>query len=213
MKPSRNLLLIVLLTLAASACSKESEQSGQSPDWKRGRAVYVANCVACHNNDPSKDGPIGPAIKGSPPELIESRVLRTQYPRIQTQTKYSGYAHFPVPQNRDSLSRRLPALTGYLKRPSAKTKKIPVSKKPTHRAPETESKGFLVAPWVPTNALYSTAAVIIRVINQKRPWAADWSHQSGIVHRGPHEKEHGDGEDRICSRRQPGATSRTRGGR
>ena len=80
MKPSRRFLLIVLLTLAASACSKEAEQSGQSPDWKRGRAVYVANCVACHNNDPSKDGPIGPAIKGSPPELIESRVLRTQYP-------------------------------------------------------------------------------------------------------------------------------------
>ena len=80
MKPSRSFLLIVLLTLAASACSKESEQSGQSPDWKRGRAVYVANCVACHNNDPSKDGPIGPAIKGSPPELIESRVLRIQYP-------------------------------------------------------------------------------------------------------------------------------------
>jgi len=79
-KPSRSFWLIVLLALAASACSKESEQPGQSPDWKRGRAVYVANCVACHNSDPSKDGPIGPAIKGSPPELIEFRVLRTQYP-------------------------------------------------------------------------------------------------------------------------------------
>src|SRR5499426_3074516 len=80
MKPSRSFLLIVLLTLAAGACSKESEQSGQSPDWKRGRAVYVANCVACHNNDPSKDGPIGPAIKGSPRELLEARVLTSNYP-------------------------------------------------------------------------------------------------------------------------------------
>ena len=80
MKSSRIFWLIVLLTLAASACSKESERSGQSPDWERGRAVYVANCVACHNSDPSKDGPIGPAIKGSSLELIESRVLRTQYP-------------------------------------------------------------------------------------------------------------------------------------
>ena len=71
---------MVILLLAASACSKDSKQSGQSPDWERGRAVYVANCVACHNSDPSKDGPIGPAIKGSPSELIESRVLRTQYP-------------------------------------------------------------------------------------------------------------------------------------
>src|SRR5438093_13496527 len=80
MKLSRSFLLIVVLTLAASACSKESEQSGQSPDWKRGRAVYVANCVACHNNDPSRDGPIGPAIKGSSKELLEARVLSTSYP-------------------------------------------------------------------------------------------------------------------------------------
>jgi mono/diheme cytochrome c family protein len=40
----------------------------------------VANCVACHNNDPSKEGPIGPAIKGSSQELIEARVLSTSYP-------------------------------------------------------------------------------------------------------------------------------------
>jgi mono/diheme cytochrome c family protein len=71
---------MVLVALAMSACSKESKQSGQSADWERGRAVYVANCVACHNSDPSKDGPIGPSLKGSPKELIESRVLRTEYP-------------------------------------------------------------------------------------------------------------------------------------
>src|ERR1044072_9484433 len=70
----------MLAGFALSACSKESNDAPKSADWQRGRAVYVANCVACHNNDPSQDGPIGPAIKGSPPELIESRVLRTQYP-------------------------------------------------------------------------------------------------------------------------------------
>jgi mono/diheme cytochrome c family protein len=79
-KPSSNFCLIAVLTLTVSACSKESEQSSQNPDWERGRAVYVANCVACHNSDPSKDGPLGPAIKGSPRELIESRVLRLEYP-------------------------------------------------------------------------------------------------------------------------------------
>ena len=65
------------------ACSKDADESskpGKNSDWERGRAVFVANCIACHNNDPSKDGPIGPAIKGSSKELIETRVLSTTYP-------------------------------------------------------------------------------------------------------------------------------------
>jgi mono/diheme cytochrome c family protein len=78
--PWTNFMTLAFLVLIASACSKDPEQAGQNADWQRGRAVYVANCIACHNNDPSKDGPLGPAIKGSPPELIESRVLRTDYP-------------------------------------------------------------------------------------------------------------------------------------
>lgn len=69
---------------ALIACSKEADEesskAAKDPDWARGRAVFVANCVACHNNDPSKDGPIGPAIKGSSRELIEARVLRNTYP-------------------------------------------------------------------------------------------------------------------------------------
>ena len=129
---ARKVCAFLLLALVGGACSKESEVSSHNPDWERGKAVYVANCVACHNKDPSKDGPIGPALKGSPPELLESRVLRTQYPSgYKTETEYPSHADLSVPQNRDSLSRRLSALTGYLKRPSAKTKKIPVSK--SHR--------------------------------------------------------------------------------
>ncbi len=110
MKPSRSFLLIFLLILAASACSKESEQSGQNPDWKRGRAVYVANCVACHNSDPSKDGPIGPALKGSPPELIEYRVLRTQYP-----PGYKPKRHTQVMPTFPFLKTEIPYLVAYLR--------------------------------------------------------------------------------------------------
>ena len=76
-------LAMILLALALSACSKDSDQNAaaaKDPDWQRGRAVYIANCVACHNNDPSKDGPIGPANKGSSKELLEARVLTTSYP-------------------------------------------------------------------------------------------------------------------------------------
>lgn len=72
----------LVLTLALfAACSKESnDASGKNPDAQRGRAVYLANCVACHNNDPNREGPIGPAIKGSSKELLEARVLSTSYP-------------------------------------------------------------------------------------------------------------------------------------
>jgi mono/diheme cytochrome c family protein len=75
------LFLTALCAFAVAACSKDdSSKSGKNPDPKRGRAVYLANCVACHNSDPSRDGPIGPAIKGSSKELLEARVLTTRYP-------------------------------------------------------------------------------------------------------------------------------------
>ena len=75
------LFLIALCALAVAACSKDdSSKSGKNADVARGRAVYLANCVACHNNDPSRDGPIGPAIKRSSKQLLEARVLSTSYP-------------------------------------------------------------------------------------------------------------------------------------
>ena len=81
MRAPKKLLLVVLFVVSASACSKdESSKEGKNPDWERGRAVFVANCIACHNNDPSKDGSIGPAILGSPKELLQARVLSTSYP-------------------------------------------------------------------------------------------------------------------------------------
>src|SRR6185295_13764226 len=83
MKLSPKTVTLIFLALAVSACSKDSDQNAETPkdsDWQRGRAVYLANCVACHNNDPSRDGPIGPAIKGSSTELLQARVLSTSYP-------------------------------------------------------------------------------------------------------------------------------------
>jgi mono/diheme cytochrome c family protein len=106
-------LLVVAVTLAASACSKDSDDksaASKAPNWERGRAVFIANCVACHNNDPSRDGPIGPAIKGSSKELIEARVLSTSYPpgyKPKRPTKVMP--QFPF------LKDELPYLTAYLR--------------------------------------------------------------------------------------------------
>ena len=113
MKRPKQLLPILYCAIALSACSKESEntsRSGRDPEWERGRAVFVANCVACHNNDPSKDGPIGPAINGSPRELIAARVLRGSYPpNYNPKRKTKVMPSFPF------LESEIPYLAAYLR--------------------------------------------------------------------------------------------------
>jgi mono/diheme cytochrome c family protein len=73
----------VLAFVVLAGCDKRSDtpvaKAGDG-DPKRGRTIYLTNCAACHNLDPSKDGAIGPAIKGSSKELIEARVLHAGYP-------------------------------------------------------------------------------------------------------------------------------------
>jgi len=49
-----------------------------------GRGVYNGNCIACHNLDATKDGALGPAVAGSSLELLEARVLRSEYPASYT---------------------------------------------------------------------------------------------------------------------------------
>jgi mono/diheme cytochrome c family protein len=80
MKQRLSTIVLAASVFLIPACSDEGGKSAKNPDAERGRAVFLANCVACHNNDPSRDGPIGPAIKGSSRELVEMRVLSTSYP-------------------------------------------------------------------------------------------------------------------------------------
>ena len=54
-------------------------QDGNDP-VARGMRVHLMECTACHNSDPAKDGPVGPAIKESSLELLEARILRAGYP-------------------------------------------------------------------------------------------------------------------------------------
>ena len=46
----------------------------------RGRSVYMATCSACHGPDPRQAGSLGPEISDASRELIETRVLRAEYP-------------------------------------------------------------------------------------------------------------------------------------
>ena len=72
-------LALAPLALAALACG--SGERGAPPDAAaRGKLVYENVCTACHNRDPRQDGALGPAVAGAPRELIEAKVLRSEYP-------------------------------------------------------------------------------------------------------------------------------------
>ena len=70
------LFFALLLIMLISNCEKKSieqkdtEAYQKKPnntvalttDIEKGRMVYFANCVSCHNNNPKKPGSIGPAV-------------------------------------------------------------------------------------------------------------------------------------------------------
>jgi len=69
-------LALLALAVALGGCS----DSGLSPAAERGRQVYLAHCIACHNTDPTQPGSLGPPIKGSPRDLLEAKVVKGTYP-------------------------------------------------------------------------------------------------------------------------------------
>lgn len=72
---------LAALVAAAAALAGCSEQSGPTgPNAERGRQLYLAQCIACHNSDPAVAGALGPPVKGSSRELLEAKVLRATYP-------------------------------------------------------------------------------------------------------------------------------------
>ena len=64
------------LVALCAACHPSTDES----PVELGRRTYVANCTACHNPDPVKEGTLGPALAGSSLALVEARVLRAEYP-------------------------------------------------------------------------------------------------------------------------------------
>jgi len=91
------LCFLLALTLGFSGCEKPDKnpeasptpqatekaaaaQSDQVDRAKQGKSLYFANCIACHNTDPSKDGSVGPAISGSSEELLTLKVTQGTYP-------------------------------------------------------------------------------------------------------------------------------------
>jgi mono/diheme cytochrome c family protein len=69
-------LPLAAVALLLAACGKQEARS----DAEKGRTLYSLHCIACHHPDPSRDGPLGPAVQGSGLELLEARIIRGDYP-------------------------------------------------------------------------------------------------------------------------------------
>jgi mono/diheme cytochrome c family protein len=98
--------VLLALTVAASGCS----ESGLSPSAERGRQVYLAHCIACHNTDPAQPGPVGPPLKGAPRELLEAKTLKGTYPPGYT-PKRPTQIMTPIP----AVAPDIAALADYLR--------------------------------------------------------------------------------------------------
>ena len=92
--------------LALGACSGQVETTAA----ERGRQVYQANCTSCHASDPSRNGPLGPPVKGASPDLLEARIMRGTYPPGYTPKRQSAVMQ-PLP----SLGPSIGDLAAYLR--------------------------------------------------------------------------------------------------
>jgi mono/diheme cytochrome c family protein len=106
-KRGRRVALLATVILLAGGCSQEPKLTALG---ERGRQVYQAQCIACHNPDPAKPGPIGPAVRGSSEELLRARVASGTYPPGYTPKRPTKLMQ-PMPQ----LAQDIPALAEYLK--------------------------------------------------------------------------------------------------
>ena len=100
------ILALIALGLAAG-CSPGEKLSAEA---ERGRQIYQAQCIACHNPNPAQPGALGPALKGSSEELLRAKVLHGTYPPGFTPKRPTKVMQ-PMPQ----LANEIPALAAYLR--------------------------------------------------------------------------------------------------
>ena len=103
----RRRLAVLVSSALLAGCS---QGPALSPEAERGRQVFAAQCTSCHSSDPTQNGPLGPAVRGSSRELIEARVVRGAYPPGYTPKRPSAIMQ-PMP----SLAGSVDDLAAYLR--------------------------------------------------------------------------------------------------
>ena len=90
----RRIFFALLLIILVSNCEKKSTEQEEAEsnqkklnntvalttDIEKGRMVYFANCVSCHNNDPNKPGSIGPEVYGVSIDVLTQKIVSWKYP-------------------------------------------------------------------------------------------------------------------------------------
>ena len=90
---SRFILALLLLVFVSNCEKKGIEQEYSEADKKKlnktialeadiekGRTVYFANCVSCHNNNPKKPGSLGPEVYGVSTDVLTQKIISGKYP-------------------------------------------------------------------------------------------------------------------------------------
>ncbi len=101
--------IAAVVSVALGVLSLGCQPSTEESPVERGRRAYVANCIACHNADPTMEGTLGPAVAGSSLALVEARVMRAEYPPGYTPKRPS--ALMPA---QPYLKKDVPDLAAYL---------------------------------------------------------------------------------------------------
>ena len=86
-------LLMIMLICSCEKKSIKQEEAEAAPvqkklnntiastiDIEKGRMVYFANCVSCHNNNPKKPGSIGPEVYGASIDVLTQKIVFGKYP-------------------------------------------------------------------------------------------------------------------------------------
>ena len=102
-------LVVTLAGVAALAgCSDQPGPGG--PAAERGRQTYLAQCIACHNSEPSLAGPVGPPLRGSSRELLDAKLLKGTYP-----PGYTPKRPTTIMQPQPALEPEIASLAAFLK--------------------------------------------------------------------------------------------------
>jgi mono/diheme cytochrome c family protein len=51
-------------------------------DIEKGKTIYLAQCIKCHNKDPNIKGAIGPEVVDAPLEVMQHKVMTGRYPDV-----------------------------------------------------------------------------------------------------------------------------------